>query len=93
MSDTPRTDAETMRDEYDHVDTKFGPFAPSDTVSADHARQLERELNEAKKVIEALKKLESAQDTLRLISVADWKTSGELRKMARDAWEKGSRND
>ena len=46
-SDTPRTDAETMRDEYDHVDTEFGAFAPSNTVSADFARQLERELNEA----------------------------------------------
>lgn len=45
-SDTPRTDAETMRDEYDHVDTEFGAFAPSNTVSADFARQLERELNE-----------------------------------------------
>ena len=46
-SDTPRTDAETMRDEYDHVDTEFGSYTPSDTVSADFARQLERELNEA----------------------------------------------
>lgn len=46
-SDTPRTDAETMRDEYDHVDTEFGAFAPSNTVSADFARQLERELNDA----------------------------------------------
>lgn len=49
MSDTPRTDAETMRDEYDHVDTEFGAFAPSDTVSADFARQLERELAEVTK--------------------------------------------
>ncbi len=45
-SDTPRTDAETMRDEYDHVDTEFGAFAPSNTVSADFARQLERDLND-----------------------------------------------
>lgn len=50
MSDTPRTDAETMRDEYDHVDTEFGAFAPSNTVSADFARQLERELAEANTV-------------------------------------------
>lgn len=35
-----------MRDEYDHVDTEFGPYTPSDTVSADFARQLERELTE-----------------------------------------------
>lgn len=46
MSDTPRTDAETMRDEYDHVDAEFGPFAPSVTVGADFARQLEHELAE-----------------------------------------------
>jgi hypothetical protein len=47
MSDTPRTDAETCRDEMDHVDTDFGPFAPSDTVPADFAREIERELEEA----------------------------------------------
>jgi hypothetical protein len=43
MSDTPRTDAETWRDEMDHVDTEY-TFAQSATVSADFARQLEREL-------------------------------------------------
>ena len=63
MSDTPRTDAETMRDEYDHVDTEFGAFAPSNTVSADFARQLERELAEVTKqrdaLIEGLEKLAS----------------------------------
>ena len=63
MSDTPRTDAETMQDEYDHVDTEFGAFAPSDTVSADFARQLERELAEVTGqrdlLIEGLEKLES----------------------------------
>ena len=37
MSDTPETDAETMRDEWDHVDSDFGPFAPSDTVLAEFA--------------------------------------------------------
>jgi hypothetical protein len=42
-----------MRDEYDHVDTEFGAFAPSNTVSADFARQLERELS---KVTESLRK-------------------------------------
>ena len=47
---TPITDAETMRDEYDHVDTEFGPFAPSETVSADFARALERQLAEAKEL-------------------------------------------
>lgn len=47
MSDTPRTDAETWRDEMDHVDTDY-TFAQSATVSADFARQLERELAEAK---------------------------------------------
>lgn len=63
MSDTPRTDAETMRDEYDHVDTEFGAFAPSDTVSAAFARQLERELAEVTGqrdlLIEGLENLES----------------------------------
>ena len=47
MSDTPRTDAETWRDEMDHVDTDY-TFAQSATVSADFARQIERELAEAK---------------------------------------------
>jgi len=46
-SDTPRTDAQTMSDDYDHIDTDFGPFPPSITVSAEFARQLERELNDA----------------------------------------------
>ena len=32
-----------------------------------------------------IKKLDTALDTLKMISVSDWKTSGELRKMARDA--------
>jgi hypothetical protein len=39
-----------MRDEYDHVDTEFGAFAPSNTVSADFARQLERELDSSNTV-------------------------------------------
>jgi hypothetical protein len=43
MSDTPKTDTETWRDEMDHVDTDY-TFAQSVTVSADFARQLEREL-------------------------------------------------
>jgi len=43
MSDTPETDAETMQDEWDHVDMDFGPFAPSIMVSAEFARRLERE--------------------------------------------------
>jgi hypothetical protein len=47
VSDTPRTDAETWRDEMDHVDTDY-TFAQSVTVSADFARQLERELAEAR---------------------------------------------
>jgi len=63
VSDTPRTDAETMRDEYDHVDTEFGAFAPSNTVSADFAQQLERELAEVTKqrdlLLEGLEKLAS----------------------------------
>lgn len=63
VSDTPRTDAETMRDEYDHVDTEFGAFAPSNTVSADFARQLERELAEVTKqrdaAVEGLEKIAS----------------------------------
>jgi len=48
MSDTPETDAETMQDEWDHVDTDFGPFEPSTTVPADFARELERERDEAR---------------------------------------------
>lgn len=48
---TPETDTETMRDEYDHVDTDFGPFAPSDTVPADFARCLERERDEAREAL------------------------------------------
>jgi cell division protein FtsB len=62
MSDTPRTDAETWRDEMDHVDTEY-TFAQSATVSADFARQLERELaevtNQRDLLIEGLEKLES----------------------------------
>ncbi len=58
MSDTPRTDTETWRDEMDHVDTDY-TFAQSATVSADFARQLERELAEAREqrdtLAEALK--------------------------------------
>jgi hypothetical protein len=54
MINTPRTDAETRRDEMDHVDTELGPYAPSDTVPAGFARQLERELAEAKQEIERL---------------------------------------
>jgi hypothetical protein len=46
MSDTPETDAEAMQDEWDHVDTDFGPFAPSTMVSAEFARELERERDE-----------------------------------------------
>jgi hypothetical protein len=48
MSGTPETDAETMQDEWDHVDTDFGPFEPTTTVSADFARTLERERDEAR---------------------------------------------
>lgn len=59
MSDTPRTDIETWRDEMDHVDTDY-TFAQSVTVSADFARQLERELadmNEQRDTLaEALRK-------------------------------------
>jgi len=50
MSDTPRTDAETWRDEMDHVDTDY-TFAQSITVSADFARQLERELAKARELL------------------------------------------
>ena len=51
---TPETDTETMRDEYDHVDSDFGPFAPSDTVPADFARRLERERDEARELARTL---------------------------------------
>ena len=62
---TPETDAETMRDEYEHFDSDFGPFAPSDTVSADFARRLERERDEAWKFLrEATKQRDGALDEL-----------------------------
>ena len=48
---TPETNAETMRDEYDHVDSDIGPFAPSNTVPADFARKLERERDEAREAL------------------------------------------
>ena len=66
---TPETDTETMRDEYDHVDTDLGPFAPSDTVPADFARRLERERDEALSDLEfrrgLYKVLEEANNRLR----------------------------
>ena len=51
---TPETDAEAMQDEWDHVDTDFGPFAPSTMVSAEFARELERERDEAREKIKEL---------------------------------------
>lgn len=51
---TPETDAETMRDEYNHADSDFGPFAPSDTVPADFAKRLERERDEARGQVKEL---------------------------------------
>ena len=54
---TPETDAETMRDEYNHADSDFGPFAPSDTVPADLARRLERERDEAREKLSRVLKL------------------------------------
>jgi hypothetical protein len=53
MSDTPKTETETWRDEMDHVDTDY-TFAQSATVSADFARQLERLLNDAKETIDMM---------------------------------------
>ncbi len=57
MSDTPETDAEMMQDEWDHADTDFGPFAPSIMVSAEFARGLERERDEAREKIEDVRKV------------------------------------
>lgn len=54
MSDTPRTDAETMQDKYDHVDTEFGEFASSNTVSATLLATKCRELAEVTKQRDAL---------------------------------------
>lgn len=48
---TPETEAETMQDEYDHVDSDLWPFAPSDTVPAEFARKLERERDEAREAL------------------------------------------
>jgi hypothetical protein len=56
MNDTPETDAETMQDEMDHVDSDIGPFAPSNTVCADFARKLERERDEAIDKYQSLQK-------------------------------------
>lgn len=87
MSDTPRTDAETMQDEYDHVDTEFGAFAPSDTVSADFARQLERELAEVTKqrdaAIEGLEKIASCDWVITLLDRMD-----AVREIARETLNK-----
>ena len=62
---TPETDAETMRDEWDHVDSDFGPFGPSDSVPADFARKLERERDEARETIAAtLRSWQTAQEKI-----------------------------
>jgi hypothetical protein len=66
MSDTPRTDAETWRDEMDHVDTDY-TFAQSVTVSADFARQLERELAEAREELSEWRTLRSWGGTPQII--------------------------
>jgi hypothetical protein len=66
---TPETYAETMRDEYDHVDSDFGPFAPSDTVPADFARRIERERDEALAKLESLERsiLDLSHPNLRML--------------------------
>jgi hypothetical protein len=50
MSDTPRTDGMTFV-------AQIGMMPPYDTVSAEFARQLERELNAAKAELAELKKV------------------------------------
>ena len=83
MSDrpTPETDVETMRDEYEHVDSDFGPFAPSDTVPADFARRLERERNELAELVDGA-----------YIFVELHKPEGEYNKGWRERWlEKAKR--
>lgn len=77
MSNTPRTDAETWRDEMDHVDTDY-TFAQSATVSADFARQLERELTEAREQRDTL--AEALRGPVNAAKAADspsWSEPGE----------------
>jgi hypothetical protein len=40
-----------------------------------------------------LGKLDALMDTLKTISVSDWKTAGELRKIARDAYSSANSQD
>jgi hypothetical protein len=79
MSDTPETDAAT------HDLSDYGPLVPcswGDWVSADFARKLERERDEARKQVEnqkvrigeffsALEKLTSERDKLKQLLAAD----------------------
>ena len=84
MSDTPETDAEAMQDEWDHVDTDFGPFAPSTMVSAEFARELERERDEARRELEKMK--ETKQELMQMVYGRNWLEQDLLKKI--DTWRK-----
>ena len=60
---TPRTDAETMRDEMEHCDTDIY-IGPSTYIPADFARTLERELTAANQRIAELEKDKARLDWL-----------------------------
>jgi hypothetical protein len=82
MSDTPETDA--------HAPFRYGITTPDGVttyyIPADFARKLERERDEAREAfVVATGQLVQSQEALREIAAADWKTSGELRGMARKA--------
>jgi hypothetical protein len=76
---TPETDAETMQDEMDHVDSDIGPFAPSNTVCADFARKLERERDEAR---EDAERWESSSDAMERAGAEQARRADENREWA-----------
>lgn len=92
MSNTPRTDAETMRDEYDHVDTEFGPFAPSVTVGVGFARQLERELDEVTKERDHLRKLINNFCANQKWAAESWKVQKHIKPLF-DVFIEGKNNE
>jgi hypothetical protein len=82
--------------ETDHLEDQLGSAARlSHPIIWKHARQLERERDEAREKYDTLavenmlevnkicKERDEAIEILRQIKASDWKTSGELRGMAR----------
>jgi len=69
-----------MRDEYDHVDSDHGPFAPSDMVPADFARRLEREREDlSEKIVQLTGELADAKRGVELMrqNAEHWKQEAE----------------